>query len=71
MEKSMTASKFVVKRDLDRLSVEERVQYLRDVSTFIGIDPDLNGLDMIWMDNEASFGRSLSVYARRGTALIS
>lgn len=66
----MAKKSFAVKHNLDQLSKEELVQYLRDVSDFIGLDPDLNGLDTIWMNNETGPGRSLVVYARRGTAEI-
>lgn len=60
----------VIKHDLSKLSPEELTQYLRDVSKFIGLDPDLNALDTIWMQNENGPGQSLVVYARRGTAEI-
>ena len=66
----MAKKNLVIKHDLSKLSDVERVQYLRDVSEYIGLDPDLNGLDTIWMDNEHGPGRSLVVYARRGTAEI-
>lgn len=66
----MAKKSFAVKHNLDQLSKEELVQYLREVSEFIGLDPDLNGLDTIWMNNETGPGRSLVVYARRGTAEI-
>jgi hypothetical protein len=52
------------------MTAGELKQYLRDVSEFIGLDPDLNGLDAIWMPNESGTGQSLAVYARRGTAEI-
>jgi hypothetical protein len=69
-ENMATKNPFAVKHNLDQLSKEELVQYLRDVSEFIGLDPDLNGLDTIYMNNETGPGRSLVVYARRGTAEI-
>jgi hypothetical protein len=56
--------------DLSKLDNQLLEQYKRDVSVFIGLDPDLNGLDTIWMDNENGPGRSLVLYARRGTAEI-
>lgn len=65
-----TEKKFVVKHHLDQLSTDELAQYLREVSTFIGLDPDLNGLDTIWLDNESGVGRTLVPYAKRGTAEI-
>lgn len=56
--------------DVSKLSVEELEQYKRDVSTFIGLDPNLDALDVIWMQNESGAGQSLVLYARRGTAEI-
>jgi hypothetical protein len=56
--------------DLSLLTVQELEQYKRDVSVFIGLDPNLNGLDTIWMENEHGPGKSLVLYARRGTAEI-
>ena len=61
---------FVVQHHLDQLSLEELVQYLREMSAYIGLDPDLNGLDIIWMDNMTGVGRTLVPYAKRGTAEI-
>jgi len=66
----MSKKNLVIKHDLSKLSPEELTQYLRDVSTFIGLDPDLNALDTIWMPNENGPGQSRVVYARRGTAEI-
>ncbi len=60
----------IIQHDLSKLSVEQLAQYLRAVSEFIGLDPDLNALDTIWMQNENGPGQSLVVYARRGTAEI-
>lgn len=60
----------VIKHNLHLLTAEEVQQYLRDVSEYIGIDPNLNAFDTIWMPNEAGPGQSLVVYARRGTAEI-
>lgn len=62
--------KFVVCHNLEQFDDAARAQYLRDVSEFIGLDPDLGGLDTIWMRNETGPGQSLVVYARRGTAEI-
>ncbi|MGC1493705.1 MAG: hypothetical protein WA798_20255 [Candidatus Acidiferrum sp.] len=61
---------FAVRHDLSKLSADEVKDYLRDVSEFIGLDPELHGLDTIWMQNESGPGQSLVVYARRGTAEI-
>jgi hypothetical protein len=70
MEKNMSKSKLVIVHDLSKLDAAQIQQYLRDVSEFIGLDPDLNALDTIWMQNENGPGQSLVVYARRGTAEI-
>jgi hypothetical protein len=63
-------AKLVIKHDLSKLTAEELEQYKRDVSEFIGLDPDLNGLDTIYMPNESGQGQALVLYARRGTAEI-
>ena len=63
-------SKLVIRHDLHLMTKEELNQYLRDVSEFVGLDPDLNAFDAIWMPNESGQGQSLVVYARRGTAEI-
>jgi len=59
--------KLVIRHDLDKLTESEQAQYLRDVSAFLGIDPDLNAFDLIWMPNPSGRGQTLCVYARRGT----
>jgi hypothetical protein len=66
----MAKKNLVIKHDLSQLTSGELTQYLADVSEFIGLPPELNGLDTIFMDNEHGPGRSLVVYARRGTAEI-
>src|ERR1700676_51552 len=63
-------SKLVIRHELHLMSKEELAQYLRDVSSFVGLDPDLNAFAAIWMPNESGQGQSLVVYARRGTAEI-
>lgn len=62
--------KLVIRHDLHAMSAEELKNYLRDVSEFLGLDPDLNALDALWMPNESGTGQTLVVYARRGTAEI-
>jgi hypothetical protein len=69
MEKNMSKT-LVIQHDLSALSEDQLTQYKRDVSVFIGLDPDLNGLDTVWMPNENGPGKSLVLYARRGTAEI-
>jgi hypothetical protein len=66
----MTKKQLVIQHDLSQLNQEQIDAYLREVSEFIGLDPDLNGLDTIWMVNESGPGQSRVVYARRGTAEI-
>lgn len=61
-------SKFSVIHDLGPLSDAQRQQYLRDASEHFGLNPDLNALDLIWMDNGGF--RRLIAYARRGTTDI-
>lgn len=56
--------------DLSKLSKEELEQYKSEVSNYIGLPPELNALDTIWMQNESGPGQSLVLYARRGTAEI-
>lgn len=60
-------AKLVIRHDLHTLSEAEAKQYLRDVSEFLNVDPDLNAFDMIWMPNPNGEGKTLCVYARRGT----
>src|SRR5271166_6687524 len=57
-------------RDLHQLNQEQIADYLSEVSVFLGLPPELGALDVIWMDNESGPGKSLVVYARRGTAEI-
>jgi hypothetical protein len=61
--------KFKIIYDLERLSEEERYRYAREASIYFGLDPDLNGLDFIWMNSGDGF-RKLVLYARRGVADI-
>jgi hypothetical protein len=61
--------KFKIVYDLERLSEEERQRYAREASAYFGLDPDLNGLDFIWM-NSGDGLRKLVLYARRGVADI-
>src|SRR5208282_2355843 len=59
-------SKLKIVHNLDGLSKQEIDQYLRDISEYLGIDPDLNAFDTIWMNSDDGMKR-LQVYARRGT----
>ncbi len=60
-------SKLVIRHDLDQMTLAEQNQYLRDMSEFLGLDPDLNALDLINMPNSNGTGSALVPYARRGT----
>lgn len=62
----MTNCKFVMIHDLGSLSEAQRVQHLRDISHHIGLDPDLNAIDMLWMP-APNGQRRLTPYARKGT----
>lgn len=65
----MTKKSFSLIHNLDGLSEEQRAQYLRDFSEHLGLPPDLNALDLIWMDDDNKSGlRKLVVYCRKGTA---
>lgn len=65
----MTKKSFSLIHNLERLSEEQRAQYLRDFSEHLGLPPDLNALDLIWMDDDNKSGlRKLVVYCRKGTA---
>ncbi len=60
-------SKLKIQHDLQSLGKDEAAQYLREISDFLGLDPDLNAFDLIWMPNPTGQGQTLCVYARRGT----
>jgi hypothetical protein len=62
-------SSFKIIHNLDKLSEADQQQYLRDASEFLGLPPDLNALDLIWMNSEDGM-RRLVAYARRGTTDI-
>ena len=61
---------FEVIHNLDELNEDQLRIYLSQVSAKIGLDPTLNALDTIWLPNPTGQGRSLVVYARRGTCEI-
>ena len=52
----MTKKSFSLIHNLERLSEEQRAQYLRDFSEHLGLPPDLNALDLIWMDDDNKSG---------------
>lgn len=60
---------FSVIHDLGPLSEVQRQDYLRQASEYFGLDPNLNALDLIWMNNTDGI-RRLIAYARRGTTDI-
>lgn len=59
---------FKIIHDLSALSGADREQYCRDFASYLGLNPDENRIDTIWMnDNNV---RSLVAYCRRGTTDI-
>ncbi|VVB50890.1 Uncharacterised protein [uncultured archaeon] len=67
----MIKKPFRIIHDLSVLQTRAEVDaYLAEVSAYVGLPPELNAFDTIWMDNEGAPGKSLVVYARRGTAEI-
>src|SRR5579859_3903099 len=65
----MTKQAFTIIHNLDGLDKPSLAKYLADMSVYIGIDPNLNGLDTIYMSDPHG-GRALVPYARRGTCEI-
>jgi hypothetical protein len=65
----MTKPPFAIIHNLDGLDKDAIKKYLADMSVYIGLDPALNGLDTIYM-NDPQGGRALVPYARRGTCEI-
>lgn len=65
----MAKQPFTIIHNLDALDKPALAKYLADMSTHIGLDSELNGLDTIWMD-DPNGGRALVPYARRGTCEI-
>jgi hypothetical protein len=59
---------FKIIHDLSTLSEVEKKQYLKDYSTYLGLNPDENRLDMIWLNTDGL--RTLIAYCRRGTTDI-
>src|SRR5258708_38770132 len=65
----MAKTKFKIIYDLGPLNEAEREQYLRQASEYFQLGPDLNALDLIWMNADDGL-RRLVVYARKGTTDI-
>lgn len=65
----MTKQPFAIVHNLDGLDKVSVKKYLDEMSAYIGLDPTLNGLDTIYM-NDPQGGRALVPYARRGTCEI-
>ena len=70
-------SSFSIIHNLESLVTEKEglasqgiIKYLCDASVYFGLDPLLNALDVIWMNDENGRGRKLVVYARKGTTDI-
>lgn len=64
------AKTFSLIHNLDGLDKAAVKTYLDEMSDYIGLDPALNGLDTIYMDDPQGNGRTLVPYARRGTCEI-
>jgi len=56
---------FKMIHDLSKLNDKERRQYCRDYAEFVGLNPDENRIDTIWMTTGDI--RTLVAYCRRGT----
>ena len=69
VEENMMKQPFAIIHNLDGLDKVSIAKYLADMSAYIGLDPALNGLDTIYM-NDPQGGRALVPYARRGTCEI-
>lgn len=65
----MIEQPFAIVHNLDGLDKVAVKKYLDEMSAYIGLDPTLNGLDTIYM-NDPQGGRALVPYARRGTCEI-
>jgi hypothetical protein len=65
----MSKQPFAIIHNLDGLDKDSVKKYLAEMSAYIGLDPELNGLDTIYM-NDPQGGRALVPYARRGTCEI-
>jgi hypothetical protein len=59
---------FKIIHDLSTLSEAERAQYCRDYASYLGLNPDENRIDTIWMNDNSV--RTLVPYCRRGTTDI-
>src|SRR5262249_8455475 len=64
LRRHMSKPNFRIIHDLSGLDVEAVQKYLDQVSEFIGLPPELNGLSTILIEGK------VVVYARRGTAEI-
>lgn len=56
--------------NLDGLSDEAIKQYMRDVSVYFDLDPEVNWFDVLWMTDPDTGLRRRQLYARRGTTDI-
>jgi hypothetical protein len=56
--------------NLEMVTDAEREQYKRDVSAHLGLDPDMNALDLLWIPCELTGLKKLVLYARRGVTDI-
>lgn len=63
----MTKKPFVVQHNLDSLSPEQRKAYLDSISEYVGLSPEQNWFDLIWIHDEENGFKKLVPYAKRGT----
>lgn len=61
---------FTIIHNLESLSDAERQAYLGKVSEFMGLPPEMNALDMLWVPDETTGLKRYVPYARKGTTDI-
>jgi hypothetical protein len=61
---------FTIIHNLEKLTDEERAAYLAKVSEFMGLPPEMNALDMLWIPDEETGLKKYVPYARKGTTDI-
>ena len=61
---------FTIIHNLEKLTDEERTAYLAKVSGFMGLPPEMNALDMLWIPDEETGLKKYVPYARKGTTDI-
>ena len=61
---------FTIIHNIEKLTDEERAAYLAKVSEFMGLPPEMNALDMLWVSDEETGLKKYVPYARKGTTDI-